>query len=131
LLFQVVPLALYLQVAPLYTGVVYYADNILTGEWIAVKMESLDADNPKLSHEWKVYKSLSGGLGIPRVSWFGSERGYRAMTMSLLGPSLEDLFDACNRKFTLKTVLMLADQLVSCITLFFLVLGVSASLKSI
>ena len=95
---------------------VYYADNVLTGEKMAVKMESLDADNPKLSHEWKVYKSLSGGLGIPRAFWFGSERGYRAMTMNLLGPSLEDLFDACNHKFTLKTVLMLADQLVSFIT---------------
>ena len=91
----------------------YYADNILTGEEIAVKMESFDADNPKLSHEWKVYKSLSSGLGIPQVSWFGSERGYQAMTMNLLGPSLKDLFDSCNRKFTLKTVLMLADQLVS------------------
>jgi hypothetical protein len=106
------------KLQPIYTlaGVVYYANNVLTGEGIAVKMESLDADNPKLSHEWKVYKSLSGGLGIPRVSWFGSERGYRAMTMSLLGPSLENIFDACNLKFTLKTVLMLADQLVSFIT---------------
>ena len=111
-----IPLALHPQVTPLCIGEVYYADNILTGEGIAVKMESLEAHNPKLSHEWKVYKSLSGGLGIPRVSWFGAERGYRAMTMSLLGPSLEDLFDACNRKFTLKTVLMLADQLVSFVT---------------
>ena len=110
---MIIPLALHPQVTPLCICEVYYADNVLTGEGIAVKMESLDADNPKLSYEWKVYKFLSSGLGIPWVSWFGAECGYRAMAMNLLGPSLEDLFNACNRKFMLKTVLMLADQLVS------------------
>lgn len=51
--------------------------------------------------------------GIPNVRWFGVEGDYNVLVMDLLGPSLEDLFNFCSRKLSLKTVLMLADQMVT------------------
>ena len=46
------------------------------------------------------------------MRWYGQECDFFVMISDLLGPSLEDLFNFCDRKFSLKTVLLLADQLV-------------------
>ena len=50
--------------------------------------------------------------GIANVKWCGVDGEENVLVIDLLGPSLEDLFVYCGRKFTLKTVLMLADQMV-------------------
>jgi serine/threonine protein kinase len=52
-------------------------------------------------------------VGIPNLKWYGVEGEYNVMVIDLLGPSMEDLFNFCGRKFSLKTVLMLADQMIS------------------
>ncbi|GAA5927726.1 casein kinase 1 family protein [Sporobolomyces koalae] len=92
---------------------IYLGVNIISGEEVAIKLESVKAKHPQLEYEAKVYKTLAGGVGVPFVRWFGIECDYNAMVLDLLGPSLEDLFNFCNRKFTLKTALLLADQLIS------------------
>lgn len=53
--------------------------------------------------------------GVPNVKWYGVEGDYNVLVIDLLGPSLEDLFNFCSRKLSLKTVLMLADQMVGSI----------------
>ncbi|XP_055829502.1 casein kinase 1-like protein 6 isoform X1 [Solanum dulcamara] len=94
-------------------GELYLGVNIQNGEEVAIKLESVKTKHPQLHYESKIYMLLQGGTGIPNLKWFGVEGEYNVMVIDLLGPSLEDLFNYCNRKFTLKTVLMLADQLIN------------------
>lgn len=94
-------------------GELHLGINIQNGEEVAVKLEPVKTRHPQLHYESKLYMLLQGGTGVPHLKWFGVEGDYSIMVIDLLGPSLEDLFNYCNRKFTLKTVLMLADQLIS------------------
>ncbi|TNV79428.1 hypothetical protein FGO68_gene1357 [Halteria grandinella] len=92
-------------------GDIYHGTNIKTNEEVAIKLEPVRTKHPQLLYETKLYRILQGGVGIPNVHWFGVEGDYNVMVIDLLGPSLEDLFNYCKRKFSLKTVLMLADQM--------------------
>ncbi|KAH9364429.1 hypothetical protein HPB48_021688 [Haemaphysalis longicornis] len=76
-------------------------------------MESTKARYPQLLYESKLYKILQVHEGIPHIRWFGTERDYNVLVMDLLGPSLKDLFNFCSGRFTMKTVLMLFDQMIS------------------
>ncbi|OEL27985.1 Casein kinase I isoform delta-like [Dichanthelium oligosanthes] len=87
--------------------------NVQTNEEVAIKLENVKTKHPQLLYESKLYRILQGGTGIPNVKWFGVEGDYNVLVMDLLGPSLEDLFSFCNRKLSLKTVLMLADQMIN------------------
>jgi len=82
-----------------------------TGEEFACKIESSKCKHPQILYEANLIKYLQGVPGIVNVYWFGEQGDYNAMVIDRLGPSLEELFNICNRKFSLKTVLLLANQM--------------------
>ncbi|GKV11951.1 hypothetical protein SLEP1_g23163 [Rubroshorea leprosula] len=94
-------------------GEIYLGTNIQTNEEVAIKLENVKTKHPQLLYESKLYRILQGGTGIPNVKWFGVEGDYNVLVIDLLGPSLEDLFNFCSRKLSLKSVLMLADQMIN------------------
>ena len=64
-----------------------------------------------LEEELERYKSFRGLL--PKVYWYGWQDDFKVMAFELLGPSLEDLFVFCDHRLSLKTALMIMDQLLS------------------
>ncbi|XP_047307928.1 casein kinase 1-like protein 3 isoform X4 [Impatiens glandulifera] len=94
-------------------GEIFLATHVDTFEIVAVKIENNKTRHPQLFYEAKLYKVLQGGSGIPGARWSGVDGEDNVLVLDLLGPSLEDLFVYCGRKFSLKTVLMLADQMIS------------------
>lgn len=99
-----------------YKGTVFLGVHTIAGKEVAIKLEPAADKNSNiispLRQESKIYKTLMGGTGVPWIMWSGRQGDYNVMVIDLLGPSLEDLFKMCNRHFSLKTVLLLADQLV-------------------
>uniref|UniRef100_A0A7E4UTT3 non-specific serine/threonine protein kinase n=1 Tax=Panagrellus redivivus TaxID=6233 RepID=A0A7E4UTT3_PANRE len=84
---------------------------------VAVKFDTASKD-VHLKYEYEVYKSAlydDGNVkveGFPQVYWFGNEFGHNVLVMELLGPPLASLFNFCERKFGLQTIVGLGEQMI-------------------
>ena len=94
-------------------GQVYYAKNPDTGIEYALKVESEETKKTRISNEYRILKLFQGEVGFPKVFFESPFGGQNSFTMELLSQSVEQLFLKCGKKFSLKTVLMLADQMIS------------------
>ncbi|GHJ85385.1 hypothetical protein NliqN6_1787 [Naganishia liquefaciens] len=94
-------------------GVIFEGTNLLNNQVIAIKFEPRKSDAPQLRDEYRSYKILSGCPGIPQVYYFGQEGLHNILVIDLLGPCLEDLFEMCGRKFSVKTCVMVAKQMLT------------------
>ncbi|CEP15448.1 hypothetical protein [Parasitella parasitica] len=94
-------------------GVIYEGTNLLDNQSVAIKFEPRKSEVPQLRDEFRAYNTLNGITGVPKAYYFGHEGLHNVLVIDLLGPSLEDLFDMCNRKLSIKTVAMVAKQMIT------------------
>lgn len=81
-------------------------------EPVAIKFEPRRSDAPQLRDEFRAYRILNGCRGIPHAYYFGQEGMHNVLILDLLGPSLEDLFEWCGRRFSVKTTCLVAKQMI-------------------
>lgn len=60
-------------------------------------------------------KEIGEEINIPNVFNIGKEGNCYVMVMDLLGNSLEDLLNICDRKFSLKTTIMIGLEMLKLI----------------
>lgn len=96
-------------------GVIFEGENILNDtirDPVAIKFEPRNSDAPQLRDEFRAYRILNDCVGIPHAYYYGQEGMHNVLVIDLLGPSLEDLFEWCGRKFSIKTTVLLAKQMI-------------------
>lgn len=94
-------------------GEIRLGKNMYTGEHVAIKLEAMKTKAPQLHLEYRFYKMLGNAEGVPKIHYFGPCNKYNALVLELLGPSLEDMFDLCERRFSIKTVIQIALQILT------------------
>eukprot|EP01065_Artemidia_motanka_P042578 TRINITY_DN573_c0_g2_i1.p1 TRINITY_DN573_c0_g2~~TRINITY_DN573_c0_g2_i1.p1 ORF type:complete len:343 (+),score=101.10 TRINITY_DN573_c0_g2_i1:68-1030(+) len=97
-------------------GTVHRGVDCETDAEVAIKIAVKPFERRMLQKEADVYELLhSGGRvpGIPVMHWCGELEGGHAIVMDLLGPCLRTLHKKQARAFSLKTTLMLADQMLT------------------
>jgi len=101
-------------------GEVFVASDAVTGGKVAVKLEPASSPAKCLAREVEAYTQLGAWPSqeterFPALLWYGTQGDARVVVMELLGPSLQNLFQFCGCRFSLKTTLSLADQMLDAV----------------
>ncbi|KAM3511628.1 hypothetical protein MY11210_004712 [Beauveria gryllotalpidicola] len=93
---------------------VYHGTELENGREVALKVCHIKSNALEcLMDEAGVLAAIGKGKGkaegIPTRYWFGRECEYYVIVQELLGPTLHDLLNYCDR-FSFKTILLIADQ---------------------
>ena len=82
-----------------------------TNQYVAIKAEKVDIQPSQVEKEKIIYQKANNAIGIPAFIDYFCFTGSRYLVLQYCGKNLEQLFEQCQFHFSLKTVLMIADQL--------------------
>ena len=91
-------------------GDVYNGMNIYTKEKVAIKLEERKNSQNPLEQEAFILYNLKGP-GIPEIKAFGRNKKHNILVQSLLGNSLNDIFNSNKKKFTVKDICNIGIQM--------------------
>lgn len=95
-------------------GRIYKATAKKEKEQVAIKLEKQSALSAEtLLREIDILLVLKREIGFPELIAHGKEHQYNYAVIELLGNNLENLFEKCAYKFSLKTCLMIIDQMMT------------------
>lgn len=94
-------------------GIVYSGIDIRNNTKVAIKIEYDDCKMKQISNEYKVYRKINNtyintncNIGISNIYWSNNNN---ILVIDLFHFSLDKIFnDICNKKFSLKTITMIA-----------------------
>ena len=92
-------------------GHLFLGRSIHENAFIAIKVEE-QSPRSRLAWEYQIIKELSDGEGIPKVYKLHVGKKHNYLMMQLLGKSLDKVFVDMKKKFSIKTVCMIAYQMV-------------------
>ena len=95
-------------------GIVYKAIKKKDNKYVAIKVEKKD-NNSRLKNEVAIYNKIQKkkNKGFPKIYELINMKKKLIIVMDMLGPSLEDLYDFCNKNFSIKTILMIGIQILN------------------
>lgn len=94
-------------------GTVYKASKKTEpNKFFAIKIETHNIET-RLEYEVDIYRNLQTENGFPKIYDFKKTKKHNIAIMEYLGPTLEELFEFCNHKFSLKTTLMIGIQILN------------------
>ncbi|KAJ7601082.1 CK1/CK1 protein kinase [Mycena floridula] len=97
-----------------YSGSIYKAQNVHTGEVVALKVQDVNHECPTNRYERNIFPALQGGLGMPNLWSSGVAGKWDYLAIDLLGPSLDSLFRKSGKEtMDLRSVCCIAMQLIA------------------